>query len=418
MMNLLKFCAPFLFLASFVSAKTIENYHYPYQNPYLATLTYEVIRSQNKIPVQLLKVPGLASRSAVPLLEGRNYTKVSIYNQKTLSPLVFMITGTGSQSNDPAVNTQAEILFQMGYHVIVIPSPLNWSFILSENTSALPGYTPDEARDLYAYLQKVMGLLKGSLKVSSYAIAGYSLGAAETAFMSEIDLKEKKFNFEMVLLVNPPLDLIYAVTTLDHLLYVAAKWTPQKIDYVQSLIYTYGEKITSRNPSDPTYYDGFEQTPFARTDYDMFLVGCAFRATLGDDIFTNQQIRDTGILKSKAVPGRQSEREAEARTISFTEYIQKLVLPTYVRENGLYATTESFFQSASVNSIREKLAQNPRVFIFHNIDDFLTKSEDLAEFEKLMGDRMTIFPGGGHLGNLWYPDNVQEFKSLFTALRN
>ena len=414
-MNLLKLY-PIIFLFSWnASAKIVERYNYPYNNPYLASLTYEVVRTSQKSPVRVVRIPGLASRGQVPLLEGRNFTKVNFYKQKAASPLAFLITGTGSSSTNSGVNAQAEILFDLGYHVIVLPSPLNWSFILSENLKGTPGYTPDEAKDLYLYMQKVLAQLMQdpSFQVTKFSLAGYSLGAAEAAFVSEIDLVEKKFNFEKVLLVNPPFDLQYAVNTLDSLLYVAAKWTPAQISYVESLVYTYGESMMSRDPADPKYFYGFELTPFVHVDYDKFLIGASFRSTLGDDVFVNQQIKDTGLLKTKATPGLRSDREQEARSISFAEFTQKLVIPNYVQSSGAQLTSTELYRSASLNSLREKLVQNPRVYIFHNADDFLSKSEDLTEFEKLLGDRMTIFPHGGHLGNIWYSDNIREFRVLF-----
>ena len=261
--------------------------------------------------------------------------------------MAFMLTGTGSQSTDAGVNSQAEQLYKLGYSVVVFPSPMSWNFILAENQSAIPGYTPDEARLLYDYMQKVMGIINAdhSLQISDYVLTGYSLGAGAAAFISEIDRTEKVYNFTKILLVNPPLDLLYSISTLDQLLYVAAQWTPATIDYVKSLIYSYGADLLARNYQDPSYYIGFEKTPFGNTSYDMFLIGAAFRSTLGDDIFTIEQINDTGLLKVPAVKGRQSDREDEAHAISFAEYAQKVVVPRLAEAHGLTPNISAIFNT-------------------------------------------------------------------------
>lgn len=51
----------------------------------------------------------------------------------------------------------------------------------------------------------------------------------------------------------------------------------------------------------------------------------------------------------------------------------------------------------------------------HNADDFLLTTGDVAWMEQVFGDRALIFPRGGHLGNLYYPDNVASIRSWLTS---
>ncbi len=405
----------FLILSSVAVAKVVENYSYPYANPYMATLTYGIVQIEKNSPARQVVIPGMANRAKVSLLEGRNSTIVNVYKRKGMAPMAFMLTGTGSQSTDAGVNSQAEQLYKLGYSVVVFPSPMSWNFILAENQSTVLGYTPDEARLLYDYMQKVMGIINAdhSYQISDYVLVGYSLGAGEAAFISELDRKEKVYNFSKILLVNPPLDLLYSISTLDQLLYVAAKWTPATIDYVEGLIYSYAADLLARNYQDPNYYVGLDQSPFGNTFYDKFLIGAAFRSTLGDDIFTIEQINDTGLLKTPASKGRQSDREAEAHSISFADFAQKFVVPSLAKEHRLNPNIHSIFDAASMNSLKTQLAANPKIFIWHNADDVLVKPQDIEAFEAVMGDRMTIFPHGGHLGNVWYSDNIKMFRKFF-----
>ncbi len=413
-----RFLAIFLLVFSLFSNFFSSNafgvdYDFPYHDPYLASLTSALFQIRHDDGAQMVVIPGLESRSHVPLLEGRNKTFVRFYQQRFASPLVFIVTGTGSNSSAGYAVAQAELLHQMGYQVVILSSPLNWTFVLAENQSGELGYTPDEARDLYEYMGKVVHILKSKqgLQVTTYSIVGYSLGAAEVAFISLLDEQRHQFNFEKILMVNPPFDLHFAVDALDALMATAANWSPQKVEYVQSLIFTKGFDLISRNGDDPNYFYGFDKTEFAQPDYAKFLIGLSFRATLGDDIFTSEQVNDTGLLKTQATKNLRSGREAEARSISFRDYSNKVVLPRVAAKYAL--SVDQIYQSASLRSIREQLARNPRVFILQNADDYLISSQDLASFQSAFGSRMNVFPSGGHLGNLWFSQNLAKFADLF-----
>ena len=52
----------------------------------------------------------------------------------------------------------------------------------------------------------------------------------------------------------------------------------------------------------------------------------------------------------------------------------------------------------------------------HNLDDILVSAEDVAYLEKVFGKRATIYPHGGHLGNLWYPENKEHLLDVFKPL--
>jgi pimeloyl-ACP methyl ester carboxylesterase len=44
------------------------------------------------------------------------------------------------------------------------------------------------------------------------------------------------------------------------------------------------------------------------------------------------------------------------------------------------------------------------VRVVANADDFLLAPEHLRWLEDTLGERLTVFPAGGHLGNLWRPE--------------
>jgi hypothetical protein len=63
------------------------------------------------------------------------------------------------------------------------------------------------------------------------------------------------------------------------------------------------------------------------------------------------------------------------------------------------------------------LRGNPKVDMMHNADDVLAERGSIAELKAALGDRMTVYPFGGHLGNLWYRQNRDAILALFEDWR-
>jgi hypothetical protein len=62
--------------------------------------------------------------------------------------------------------------------------------------------------------------------------------------------------------------------------------------------------------------------------------------------------------------------------------------------------------------ILDRLRDNPRVYIMHNSDDFLTNRKSIDELKAALDDRLVLYPYGGHLGNVWYPQNKREALNI------
>ena len=67
------------------------------------------------------------------------------------------------------------------------------------------------------------------------------------------------------------------------------------------------------------------------------------------------------------------------------------------------------------SAILDRLRGNPRVHIAHNADDPLTARQSILDLRRALGDQVTVFPHGGHLGNLWYPDNKELMLRILGA---
>ena len=197
-----------------------EEYKYPFRDPYIATVTAAVLNGEGVTPKpkrQVVHVSGLPGRNQVSALKGRGEVSVAVYRQNHPAPLLFILSGIGSNAYFGLATYVAGLFYQEGFHVVILPSPMSWNFALAASRSGAPGYAPEDARHLYETMQTTLGLLRTRYHVATTRIdfLGASLGALEGAYLSVIDAEERKIGIDRYLLLNPPLDLAYALDKVD-----------------------------------------------------------------------------------------------------------------------------------------------------------------------------------------------------------
>src|SRR5712691_7794458 len=205
-----------------------EEYKYPYRDPYVATATAAILNTEGLIPRlkrQVVHVPGLPGRQQLPSLEGRGDLSVTLYRQPHRGPLLFILSGIGTNPYFGLATYLASLFHKEGSHVVILPSPMSWNFALASSRSGAPGYAPEDARDLYEAMQRTLSLLRAryAMKIAGVNFLGASLGALEGAHLSVIDAEEGKIGIGKYLLVNPPVDLAYALTRIEEWHGLAAK---------------------------------------------------------------------------------------------------------------------------------------------------------------------------------------------------
>ncbi|HWN92432.1 MAG TPA: hypothetical protein VNQ15_13510, partial [Verrucomicrobiae bacterium] len=77
------------------------------------------------------------------------------------------------------------------------------------------------------------------------------------------------------------------------------------------------------------------------------------------------------------------------------------------------ADLESFTKRGSLAPILDRIRGNARVHIMHNADDFMADRKSIEELKETLGDQVKLYPYGGHLGNLWYPETREYAVRLF-----
>jgi hypothetical protein len=56
------------------------------------------------------------------------------------------------------------------------------------------------------------------------------------------------------------------------------------------------------------------------------------------------------------------------------------------------------------------------VHILHIVDDFLAERKSIEALKETLGDQVTLYPYGGHLGNLWYPENKKTVLRILPSM--
>jgi hypothetical protein len=153
------------------SSLEADDYNYPYHDPYVATVTTAILNGEGVTPRlrwQVVHVPGLPGRNRLPSLEGRGELSVAIYRQHHPAPLLFILSGIGSNPYFGLATYFARLLYQEGFHIVILPSPMSWNFALAASRSGAPGYSPEDARDLYEAMQKTLAILRTRYMTSRF----------------------------------------------------------------------------------------------------------------------------------------------------------------------------------------------------------------------------------------------------------
>jgi hypothetical protein len=403
-----------------LSRSSIEavEYRYPYHDPFLATATTAILNDEGLTPrlkSQAVRIPGIPNRNQLPSLEGRGEVSVALYRQNHASPLLFIVAGIGSNPYFGVATYLATLFYREGLHVVILPSPMSWNFALSASRSGAPGYVPEDARDLYDVMQKSLSILKNRYNVNATRInfLGVSLGALEGAYLSVIDAEERKIGIEKYLLVNPPLDLSYALKKVDEWDALQEKFGTAKSNEIVTKAVGIVESFSEDRRDDPAIFDRLAKkfASFTREELQ-YLIAAELQTLLPELVYVTQVIHDQKVLRAPKDQIR--KRLEEAKGLTFLDYNEKIGLPRWrLQAAEPQADLGSFIQRGSLARIVDRLRGDPKVHIMHNADDFLSDKKSIEELKKTLGNQMTLYPYGGHLGNLWYAENKEHALRLF-----
>jgi ABC-type transporter lipoprotein component MlaA len=322
--------------------------------------------------------------------------------QREPAALFYLVPGLGGHRIGESSIALAEILYANGASVVTISNPTNWEFVAHASTVDLPGYAPVDSRNLHAAITAIDRVLTEEYpdRFTSKCLAGISMGALQTLFIAAEEPKAAEQDllaFHVYLALDPPVDLEYAMLTLDRFynapLQFPAKERKRRIEEI------FG-KVVFLSHGD--LWPGME-LPFTELE-SQFLIGLAYRMDLQFTILQTQERHDMGVLKTPQSWLRRAPAFREASEYSYMEYMYAFVLPYFSGRDPRISFDEAgaktLFADCDLHSIAGELAANEKVLVFANENDFVLRKEDVAWLSLLLGERAHFFPAGGHLGNL------------------
>ena len=107
------------------------------------------------------------------------------------------------------------------------------------------------------------------------------------------------------------------------------------------------------------------------------------------------------------------ESYREIRQIDYEEYTDRFVLP-YLIKTGRVTNRKQLMAVTDLDQSTESLRSNPKVRVQISEDDFLLTPTDISWFRSTFGTNLTIYPDGGHLGNLHIPTVQEALVRLFS----
>lgn len=387
-----------------------EDYRFPFQDPWIASICSAAVMFKGE-GVERIQLELRPDRKKVKFLENRNRLSINLFEQKKkTAPLVFILSGTGGTAFSAGVLLTGQQMFDLGYHVVTLPSTMNYQYALSVSGTGAPGYVPNDKKEYYNLLKTITDqlIITKGMQIQNYSIMGYSLGGLMAAFLLDEDANEQFFKFKRLVLINPAVDIGYAIDVLDKAHDAGFRISEGRKEAINSVIFGVGHDVLLHGFDIKKIVKAVE-TLNLTMDERQWLVGYNFRKDLGDVVLASQQINDLNILKSNISHFEMNGRLEEARTISFKQYMSDIVFPNL---NMGTVALKTLVEQSNLLSLR-KLQHNKNIYIFSNVDDYIHRPEDIQFMNDLVGnDRFYLYPHGGHVGNLWYPKNRADLESV------
>jgi hypothetical protein len=401
-------------------------YDYPIADRFMST----VVGTPAALQAQLPEADDLPLRKRrVRVLPERGLPEIIHYNRDMLytvalqrsraAPVMFLIAGTGAPHNAGKNLLMARAFYAQGYHVVALSSPTYPNFIASASSRGVPGHAWHDAEDLYRAMEVAWNDARGKHTATGFALAGYSLGGFNAAFVAELDSRRRVFNFERVLLLNPPVNLYNSISLLDRMIENVPGGEENFPQFFERVLQAFTD-VYRRYDDDVTFGDEFLAAVFEalqpRDEELAALVGLVFRLSSSSMLFTTDVITDFGFIKPRGYVIDRYEnverfRQAALR-VGFTDFFHEFFYPFYANEHP-ELDRAGFIRAMSLTSIGDYLRSAAHVRVVHNADDVILATGEIGFFREVFGERARIYPVGGHLGNMAYHENVDYMLEGF-----
>jgi ABC-type transporter lipoprotein component MlaA/pimeloyl-ACP methyl ester carboxylesterase len=340
--------------------------------------------------------------------------KFTFWLQPGKANVVYIVPGLGSHRLAEPSLALAELVYDNGFSAVCVSSPFNSEFMEHASTAAMPAYLPVDGHDLQVALSDIDRRLNKSYpdRLGNKALMGYSMGAFETMFVAATGPSNQPplIQFDRYVAINTPVRMVYGISKLDEFYRAPLDWpASNRVDNLENIFLKVAvlSKLTL-TPRTTLPFNGIESK---------FLIGLNFRLILRDVIYSSQRRNNQGILREPIHNFRRNPVYQEILQYSFQDYFQKFVIP-YYQARGMTSPAEALQKSGDLRTYDAGLRANPDIRVIVNQNDFLLADEDLAWLHATFGtNQLTVFPSGGHLGNLSNPLVQKSILAALTPMR-
>jgi hypothetical protein len=430
MPRLLRFAAFVGGLVLSASALAVDvdaaSYGFPLTNPFEATIASTPIDLQPKLP-DIADIN--QSDYTLNLRPERQFTlpdnfwavkklRYRLAKQDHPAPLIFLIAGTGAPYNSTLNEFLKRLYYGAGYNVVQLSSPTSYDFMSAASRFATPGVSTEDAEDLYRVMQAVRAQ-QADLQITDFYLTGYSLGALDAAFVSKLDETRRSFNFKKVLLINPPVNLYTSISNLDKLVQTQVKGINDSTTFYELVLgklTAYFKEKGYIDLNDALLFDLQQSRQHLTNEQMAMLIGTSFRFSSADIAFTSDLINRRGLITPPKYPITEGTSLTpflkRALQCDFNCYLTDQVIPMWrARTDG--GSLLQLVDQVSLYALKDYLHNSPKIAVMHNADDVILGPGDLGFLRKTFGDRLTVYPYGGHCGNLNYRVNSDAMLEFF-----
>jgi pimeloyl-ACP methyl ester carboxylesterase len=386
------------------------DYAYPLADPYAATVVgtppQNAVDLPREVPVEQLALSIFEHRWIPEIFWYEDEFRYSAATQSGPAPLIFIVAGSNAGHNSRFSIFLQKLFYTAGFHAISISSPTYPNFIATASTTRVPGRTGQDAADLYRAMRLARKKLDKRLDITDVSLAGYSLGAWESAFVASLDDQQQALGFRKVLLINPPVSLYRSSRVLDGMLTNNLPGGIDSVDtFLDQMLRKFAEVYQRSGSVDFTQdflYRAFLETQPSDRELKA-LVGLSFRLSAANVAFTADVMNRIGyIVPSDAtltVSTSLTPYFDRAMQRGFEDYFDSVLYPFYKALDPSVSREEMIAES-SLESIAPYLRRADKIGLVTNADDIILAPGDIQFLQRTFGDRAHIFPTGGHCGNM------------------
>lgn len=415
-----------LLVASFAAATaTVEDYGYPITDRFVATIvgTPEGYQADlpRDIPFKKRWLNVFPERHLPDLIWYGQEMMYAEVLQNRPAPLIFLIAGTGAAANGAKNYNMARAFYKAGFHVISISSPTFPNFVSGASSTGVVGHAERDAEDIYRAMEMIWKKLDGKIEATSFNLTGYSLGGFNSAYVAKLDDERKSFNFRRVLLINPPVSLYNSISLLDRMVENIPGGEDNFNLFFNKLVEGFGKVYKEQDDIGGDFLYQAYKAMDLKDEELAALIGVSFRISSASMVFTSDVMTDFGYVKPK---GLVLDRYADltrynqvTNRLGFTDYYHDFFYP-YYKADYPDMTRDEFISAISLREIADYLRNSPKITVMHNQNDIILEPGEIEFFNEVFGERATIYPFGGHCGNINYRDNVAHMLATFTEGAN